>query len=247
MVGPQTFKFEDHSVDGTFYQDSLFRVYILNASFALRVMWNVARMFMHPVTAQKVQIYGNAGPDVIKTLVDQGIPLTAIPSYLHKDARGANPIGMIGNSTRKQVLNVYGKKETETLTVRVPKNQDVSWSVRVQGRSSEGARVHVRLISVTTKNKVKRTVCKFNVVSKCPNCSHWRAPENCDVRMILSHDLKMVSVILPLWSCMSLMFLRRHDDYLQRIARVVRMATVVRIATVRVQKDWEGRSGRFQN
>ncbi len=37
---------------------------------------------------------------------------------------------------------------------------------------------------------MKRTVCKFNVVSKCPNCSHWRAPENCDVRMILSHDLK---------------------------------------------------------
>ena len=150
---PQTFKFEDHSIDGTFYQDSLFRVYILNASFALRVMWNVARMFMHPVTAQKVQIYGNAGPDVIKTLVDQGIPLTAIPSYLHKDARGANPIGMIGNSTRKQVLNVYGKKETETLTVRVPKNQDVSWSVRVQGRSSEGARVRsVRARSARISN-----------------------------------------------------------------------------------------------
>ena len=186
---PKTFVFEDRSIDGVFYQDSLFRVYILNASFALRVLWNVARMFMHPVTAQKVQIFAGSGPDVIEALIDQGIPLTAIPSYLHKDALGANPIGMIDNTSRRQVLNVSGKKETKTSVFHVAKHQDVRWSIRVQGRSSHGARVHVRLVCITTKNKSKKTICKFNLVSKYPNSSSWRAPEDCDVLMILSHDL----------------------------------------------------------
>lgn len=98
-------------VDGYCYPESLCRLYMLNASFAIRSVWSIAKQFVYPTTRKKFRIMGFDAQANLKHMLDDGLPIEAIPSYL--GGAGINPPGLVLHDHIK-------RNSTHIIKVRLP-------------------------------------------------------------------------------------------------------------------------------
>ena len=155
-------RFEDVDCDQIFQQDTLFRAYVLNATWSMRVLWSIAKVFLHPITVRKFRVYGDASEKTVMDIVKDGVPLSAIPAYLHPKASGANPRGYEAKTETVRIVEGRSRSATKNRTIqsddddsflvvkrlRVRSNETVRWSVMLNGRDASGDSVDVEVRAI---------------------------------------------------------------------------------------------------
>jgi hypothetical protein len=70
---------------GSYFPETLYRMYLVNASGLIRGLFGMSKAFIHPRTLVKVKVLGTAQNEMRKTFIDENIDPSEIPDWLGGD------------------------------------------------------------------------------------------------------------------------------------------------------------------
>lgn len=68
-------------IGSTYYPETMFKIYLVNAPMVFRAIWAIIKPWLHPITVAKVNILGSS-KEAVKKLEQDGVPLASIPTWL---------------------------------------------------------------------------------------------------------------------------------------------------------------------
>lgn len=68
-------------IGSTYYPETMFKIYLINAPMVFRAIWAVIKPWLHPITVAKVNILGSSKEALKKFEVD-GLPAAQVPKWL---------------------------------------------------------------------------------------------------------------------------------------------------------------------
>jgi hypothetical protein len=81
-------------IDGWFYPESLYKMFIVNSPWVFKTLWAVVRPWLHPITQAKINVVGS---DYKKKLAEIGVTDEDLPDFL--GGSGANMLDTIDLKT----------------------------------------------------------------------------------------------------------------------------------------------------
>eukprot|EP00939_MAST-03C_sp_MAST-3C-sp1_P005377 g5377.t1 len=124
-------------IGNSYFPESLWKMYLVNAPFVFKAVWNVVSPFIHPITKAKIRI--ERDPAVARQkMLDDGVPLTSIPEYLGGKARGVDCVDMllrgmvVEEDASKLARQKWPKRERRELAPAVVKRRGFHGSVYSQ-------------------------------------------------------------------------------------------------------------------
>eukprot|EP00286_Rhodomonas_abbreviata_P022085 CAMPEP_0181314692 /NCGR_PEP_ID=MMETSP1101-20121128/14957_1 /TAXON_ID=46948 /ORGANISM="Rhodomonas abbreviata, Strain Caron Lab Isolate" /LENGTH=277 /DNA_ID=CAMNT_0023421809 /DNA_START=115 /DNA_END=948 /DNA_ORIENTATION=- len=74
-------------VGSTYFPETMWRIYLVNPPMVFRAIWAIIKNFLHPLTINKVHFCANY-KDAMKRMVDEQIPLQALPHWIGGESKG---------------------------------------------------------------------------------------------------------------------------------------------------------------
>jgi len=68
-------------IGSTYYPETMFKIYLINAPLVFRAIWAVIKPWLHPITVAKVNLLGSS-KEALKKFELDGLPASQVPKWL---------------------------------------------------------------------------------------------------------------------------------------------------------------------